>query len=181
MAGIFNYRFKENYGNPTCVVKFWFGSKYFIWKCLHLKQSCDQVFRDLNRKILNGGKEGDLFFNVVKHQKRTRVMFATVEVLFESTDLAAILAFDHEELSRSSADKDCLNTSFDQYIPKWLEKATSNKAIQGTISTSDDMIVETEAEIKPEAVKIATDSKSTELLSGKIDAIRAAKAKFNGK
>lgn len=187
MAGIFNYRFKENYGSGTCVVKFSFGQegkKYFIWKCMKLHSSCEQVFRDLNRKIANGCKSDDLFFKVVEYCRKSRINLATVEVLFQSDSLPDILAFDQQVLSASADDVNCLNLNFEQYVPKWMNGAEPNKALQSTFVTSADIRIEQKVKTKPVAKEIVPEAKQEPIGNTKqsiSDKIRALKEeKDNG-
>jgi len=187
MAGIFNYRFKEKYQSKTCVVKFWFGTKYFIWKSLHLHASCEQVFRDLNRKIGNGCKETDLFYKVIQHIKRSRVGIATVEVLYMSDILPDILAFDRAELDKCATDPNCLNLNFDQYIPKWLQNVTANKALQATeiVKTSDttsgDVISQPVPKKAPTVEKLPVVDADISDIQSIAKEMAAQKGKVNGK
>jgi hypothetical protein len=196
MAGIFSYKFKENYRSETCVVKYWFGKKYFIWKAKHLKQSCDQVFRDLNTKIMKGNLPvTDLFYKVVQHQKRSRVTFATVEVLLFSNNFDEILAFDKAELDKSAGDPNCLNLNSDQYIPQWLQTAALNKPLQAIISPPAEVSPATEVKTKPQRQKSIQKEKQEqpiaaekvvptfdlEKMQDRIKKIQAAKAKIGGK
>lgn len=163
MAGTFNYRFKENYHSKTCVVKYTFGTKYFIWKALHLKQGTEQVFRDLNNKIARyktgALSEDDLFYNVAKHCSKARVIFATVEVLLESDDLCQILEFDKQQLANCAGDTNCLNLSSEQYLPAWLKCVTSNKALQSIISPPAYIPTKQEVDLKPQAKEISVEPK----------------------
>lgn len=160
MAGVFKYRFVERGENRPAVVKLWFGKKYFIWKCLKLNDSCDQIFRDLNRKVCKFDlPEDDLFFKVAKYCSRARITISSVEVLFQSDDMLLIRAVDKEKLKAAEGDDNCLNNSFDQYIPKWLLPTTSNKALQSTISPSASITTKQVPDVKPEPKKVATDQK----------------------
>jgi hypothetical protein len=185
MAGIFNYRFKENYGSGTCVVKFTFGQegkKFFIWKCLKLHASCEQVFRDLNRKIANGCKDTDLFFRVVEYCRKSRINLATVEMLYQSDNLPDIMAFDQQVLAASAGDPNCLNLNFDQYIPKWLDGVTANKALQSTFSVKPNTHIAKKVKLAPVAKEIPTEAKqqpgsnSKMSIADKIRALKEAKA-----
>jgi hypothetical protein len=163
MAGTFNYRFKENYHSKTCVVKYTFGTKFFIWKALHLKQGTEQVFRDLNNKIARyktgALSEDDLFYNVAKHCSKARVIFALVEVLFESDDLCLIMEFDQQQLTNSIGDQHCLNLSTEQYLPGWLKCVKPNKALQSIISPPASIPTREVPDVKPQAKEIAAEPK----------------------
>lgn len=159
MAGTFNYRFKEKYHSKTCVVKYWFGQKYFIWKALHLKQGCDQVFRDLNNKIarykMGTLPETDLFFKVAKYCSTARVTVALVEVLLETDDHCLLAEFDKAQVGAAAADPNNLNLSADQYLPGWLKCVTSNKALQSIISPPAPITTRKLVDVKPEPKEIA--------------------------
>lgn len=163
MAGTFNYRFKENYHSKTCVVKYTFGTKFFIWKALHLKQGTEQVFRDLNNKIARYKtstlSEDDLFYNVAKHCSKARVIFAQVEVLFESDDLCQIIEFDKQQLQNSIGDQNCLNLSAEQYLPGWLKCVTLNKALQSIISPPASIPTREVLDVKPALKEISVEPK----------------------
>lgn len=165
MAGTFNYRLKEKYQSKTCVVKYWFGQKYFIWKALHLKQGCDQVFRDLNNKIarykLGTLPETDLFFKVAKYCSMARVTVALVEVLLETDDHCLLAEFDRVQVAAAADDVNCLNLSGDQYLPGWLKCVTSNKALQSIISPPASIPTEVKLDLKPEPKEIAVAPKLT--------------------
>lgn len=159
MAGIFNYRLKEKYQSKTCVVKYWFGQKYFIWKALHLKQGCDQVFRDLNNKIarykLGSLSETDLFFKVAKYCSHYQSTVAIVEVLLETDDHCLLAEFDKAQVGAAAEDPNCLNLSGDQYLPGWLKCVTSNKALQSIISPPASIPTKQQPDLKPEPKEIA--------------------------
>lgn len=163
MAGIFNFRYKEKYQSNTCVVRYWFGKKYFIWKALHLKQSCDQVFRDLNNKIarvkMGTLSDDDLFSKVAIYCSKYPATVALVEVLLETDDLQKIIEFDQAVLAQAMGDPNCLNLSTEQYIPGWLKTATSNKAPQSIILPPASITTGMVSDIKSEPKKVATDQK----------------------
>lgn len=159
MANTFNFRYKEKYPSTTCVVKYTFGTKFFIWKALHLHQSSNQVFRDLNSKIakykMGTLSEDDLFYRVAQHCSKARVIFATVEVLFESEDFCEIMEFDQQELNRSAGNSNCLNLSTEQYLPGWLKCVTPNKALQSIISPPADKTTTEVPDVKPALKEIS--------------------------
>lgn len=170
MAGMFNFRYKEKYLSRTCVVKYWFGSKFFIWKALHLKQSCDQVFRDLNNKIakekLKELSSGDLFYLVAKHINKNRPAVAIVEVLFESDDHQAILDFDRQTMQEAFKDPNCLNICCDQYIPGWLKQTASNKALQSHEIVPVVQSTATRGDIKSTPKRVASAPKLATVATG---------------
>ena len=191
MAGTFNFNYEEKYPSRTCVVKYWFGTKYFIWKALHLHQSCDQVFRDLNNKIgkykMGTLSELDLFYKVAKHCHTSRCIFATVEVLLMTDDLHELIAFDRDLLQKSIGDPKCLNISADQYLPGWLKTVTQNKALQSNKISSVTNPIAKRVDIKSEPKKQATEQKlapveTTEFDTSKIlKQIKAIKKASDGK
>lgn len=173
MANTFNFRYKEKYHSNTCVVKYFFGTKFFIWKALHLHQSCNQVFRDLNSKIakfkMGTLSEDDLFYRVAQHCSKARVIFATVEVLFESEDFCAIMEFDQRQLITGRNNPNCLNLSAKQYIPGWLKCVTSNKALQSIISPPADKTTTEAPDIKPALKEISVAPKLATADTGSFD------------
>lgn len=173
MAGKFNHKFKEAYKSEMCVVKFWFGTKYMFWKCLRLYPSCEQVFRDLNRKIFKDDlPETDLFYKAAKYCRRARVMIATVEVVCATDDLLMIRAIEQELLTKHFDDPNCLNITKSQYVPKWLMTPNEIKALQSTISTTDDQMLVKKELINPGARKDALLPKQSENASPVFDAAR---------
>jgi len=158
MARSYPYKFKENYTSEMCVVKFWFGKKFFIWKAKALKQTTEQVMRDLDRKIRLGTPETDLFYQVVQHCRRYRPAVVEVEVLFATENHQQLFDFEMTELERICNPESCLNAGLAPYIPKWLN-VTQNKALQSLEKPSDVPLHQNEPEIEPEPIKMATEVK----------------------
>jgi hypothetical protein len=158
MAMYFPYGFKEKYPSNTCLVKIWFGKKYFIWKAKALKQTADQVCRDLSRKVRLGCPETDLFYQVCQYIKRGRILSCTFEVILTTDDHAVLVNFERELLAKVFGTPDCLNINPEPYLPSWIN-LTSNKAPQSIISPPDVGIDAEEGEIKNSVGKKASTAK----------------------
>lgn len=136
MAFVYPYTFKERYQCKTCLVKIWFGKKYFFWKSKSLRQSAEQVCRDLSRKARNGCSETDLFFNVATYVRRYRIPACVFEVILTTENHTQLVEYEAKLLKKFYGTSDCLNNTPEPYIPAWI-KMTSNKALQSTIIPTD--------------------------------------------
>lgn len=160
MAMIFPYVFKEKYSSNTCLIKIWFGKKYFFWKAKSLKQTAEQVCKDLSRKVRLGCPDTDLFYLVAHYIKRGRILSCTIEVILETNDHHELFDAESELLQKYFGTSDCLNISPEPYKPHWLI-LTSNKALQSIKNVSDVEVVAKEPVVKSDAVKVASVSKSS--------------------
>lgn len=160
MAMIFPYVFKERYSSNTCLIKIWFGKKYFFWKAKSLKQTAEQVCKDLSRKVRLGCPETDLFFLVSQYIKRGRILSCTIEVILETNDHQELFDAEAELLKKYFGTSDCLNNSPAPYQPTWLHLA-SNKALQSIKNISDVEVDAKEPVVKSEPVKVPSVLKST--------------------
>lgn len=183
MAMIFPYVFKERYSSNTCLIKIWFGKKYFFWKAKSLKQTAEQVCKDLSRKVRLGCPETDLFFLAAQYIKRGRILSCTIEVILETNDHQELLDTEAELLKKYFGTADCLNNSPEPYKPFWINW-TSNKALQSIENTSDVQVVGKGSIVESEPVKLAQISKSTPRLLSQKSAVEKMKqilALKNGK
>lgn len=160
MAMYFPYVFQETYRSGTCLIKIHFGKKYFLWKAKSLKQTAEQVCRDLSRKCRNGCPETDLFFKVVQYIRRGRIQSCTFEVVMYTEDHNLLIKKEAELLRAGFGTDLCLNLSPEPYMPGWIS-LTQNKA-PGSIKKEP--VIQSPAkrvEIKPAAKESAKESKST--------------------
>lgn len=158
MAIFFPYNLKEKYPSNTCLVKIWFGKKYFIWKAKALKQTADQVCRDLSRKVRLGCPETDLFYQVCHYIKRGRILSCTFEVVIATDDHAELVDREAKLLKQSYGTPECLNNNPEPYLPSWIS-TTSNKAPGATIIPPEVGTDAKEPELKPMAEKKASTPK----------------------
>lgn len=158
MATVFPYSFKEKYPSNTCLVKIWFGKKYFIWKAKALKQTADQVCRDLSRKVRLGCPETDLFYQVAQYLRRFPVRSCTFEVVMATDDHAELIDQEAKLLKQSYGTPECLNNNSESYLPSWISMA-SNKAPGATIIPPEVGMDAKEPEIKPMPEKRASTPK----------------------
>lgn len=114
---------KEDYTSASCVYKLWFGKKFFIWKAKALFQSLDTVSVDIDRRLRNGMKQGDMYTLVISHIQRARVTQMEAEVVLYSDNPEELLIAEYEALKAAKGNPDCLNMGFYPYIPKWIPEA----------------------------------------------------------
>jgi hypothetical protein len=167
MARNFPVKIKEKYPSVSCVYKVHFGHKFLIVKAKYFKQSIDSFTEDIDRKIRLGLKENDQYEKVVKYIKTGRITFCTAEVLFQSDNHGALMAFENKILSENENNKQCLNKVFVAYQPKWM----SQKQIDDFNNSPGDQIkTETTPVIvkKPESNRAAI-SKQTVVKATEID------------
>jgi hypothetical protein len=158
MAMFFPYNFKEKYPSNTCLVKIWFGKKYFIWKAKALKQTADQVCRDLSRKVRLGCPETDLFYQVCQYIKRGRILSCTFEVIMATENHTELVNAERELLKTSFGTPECLNNNPEPYLPSWINTA-SNKAPGATILSPGVETDTKQPEIKPMPPEMASNAK----------------------
>jgi hypothetical protein len=152
MAMYFPYTFKENYRSGTALVKIWFGERFFIWKAKAVKQTADQVCRDISRKVRLGCPETDLFYQVCRYIKRGRILSCTFEVIIYCDDHERLFEIEKEELKKYFGTKECLNISAEPYRPGWLSMS-QNKAPGSTIDPAPVRMDAPEVKIKPGPLK----------------------------
>lgn len=160
MAMYFPYVFEDNYRSGTCLIKIHFGKKYFLWKAKALKQTSDQVMKDLSRKCRLGCPETDLFANVVKYIRRGRIQTCSIEVIMYTEDHNLLIKKEGELLRAGFGTDLCLNISPEPYLPGWIN-LTQNKA-PGAIKKEP--VIQSPAkrvEIKPTAKESTKEPKST--------------------
>lgn len=120
----FRYSFKrDDYTSASCVYKLWFGKKYFIWKAKALFQSVDTMSVDIDRRLRNGMKEGDMYTLVIAHIKRARVTQMEAEAIVFNDNPEELLIAEYEALKAAKGDPDCLNMGFYPYLPKWIPES----------------------------------------------------------
>lgn len=183
MANYFPYLFKEKYPSNTCLVKIWFGKKYFIWKAKALRQTAEQVCRDLSRKYRLGCAETDLFYPVVQYIKRGRILSCTFEVILATENHQELVDAETELLNRVFGTPECLNNRSEPYLPNWIN-LTANKAPQSIISPPDVQSHQEAPVIKPSGKINTSDAKSIASDIGKISSVekmRLLRAQSGGK
>src|SRR5437763_15857 len=116
----FRYSMMEPYPSVTCVYKLYFGTHYFITKCLRLHQSLQNFSVQIDRDLRNGVKDGSILTNVIKHIHRSRVIAMTCEVVLAPDDAFELLLKERELLKAGKDDEKCLNYYFDVTLPKWI-------------------------------------------------------------
>lgn len=123
----FRYSMREEYPSRTCVCKLWFGKKFLIRKFKALRQGVDTVAEDIDRRVRNGLKDGDIYEKVIAYIKRARPNQMEVEMVFSSDKAQEILLQEYRLLQDSKSNPDCLNMQFDQVeFPKWIPAIDKN-------------------------------------------------------
>lgn len=103
------------------VFKMNFGKKYFIYKGKSVHLTVSTFAKQIDRE-LRTPKEGSILSKAVAYLKRYPVTSMGVSVLMTTEDAAELLLAEYKALQDAKADKDCLNTVFDNtsYYPQWI-------------------------------------------------------------
>lgn len=104
----------------SCIYKLYYGDKYIIEKCKNLPVHVSKLMNGLNcfvKNTPNGRDENNLaykFFNYVlwNHGYELRL-----EVIFEEKNPYKLLKREQLELWGAKDDENCLNKTFEAYIP----------------------------------------------------------------
>jgi hypothetical protein len=66
--------------------------------------------------------EADMYYHVIRYISKNRVTRGYAEMIFDGDNVpeSELLKHEQELLTRHRNDPDCLNNSFDAYIPKWI-------------------------------------------------------------
>ena len=132
----YRYVIEGDHSDKPSVYKMFFGKKYYIWKgSVSLKQSVETIARDIDRFIRKNGAPGHFLEEVVKHVIRARVLKSTVEVLFQTDNMAELIDYEGLTLKKCKEDPNCLNKVFVPYVSKAIS-GTQNKAITDTLKPS---------------------------------------------
>lgn len=115
----FRYHFRQYHPSTTCIFKFWFGKKYFIWKAKALHQAVTQFATEIDRTI-RLGKKDTIYEGIVRYVIRARIVQMEVEWLQDIDNPAELLKEEHQMLKKAEKDPDCINTSFVPMVPKWI-------------------------------------------------------------
>lgn len=114
------YRDEENVQPKRCVYKIWADGKFMIWKGLSLTQSVSQVSEQIHRSLSRPPKSGDLFEKLMRRIEDNRLLFIEVEAIQYADSALDLLKSEYNLLQESKNNPDCLNMSFEPYIPKWI-------------------------------------------------------------
>jgi len=104
----------------SCVYKLWYDNKYIIEKCKNLPISVSKLVKGLNCFIKNtphGRDPKNLAYDFFKYILWNEGKSLSIEVLFTSNNPYQLLKREQQELYASKNDENCLNKSFDAYIP----------------------------------------------------------------
>ncbi len=122
---------REYYSRPA-VYKVWFRDKFFINKGKNLFQSVQMMATAIERELrLRNEEPSGLYKKIVGCIKEGNVMAASVEVI--SCDPPTefdLLRIEQEELNKHRDNENCLNDSFEAYIPKWISEIEKQKFLQ---------------------------------------------------
>lgn len=120
-ANPFRFQLMQPTGGKSGVLKLWFGSsRYVIIKAKSMIAGVKTFSVELDRRMRLGAKPDSIYHKVVNYVHRGRVTVFRVEILLESEDPLELLQREHTELMAGSADKNCLNNSFEAMIPQWI-------------------------------------------------------------
>src|SRR5690242_17623892 len=104
-----------------CVYKLWYADKYIILKCKTLARSIFGIKTDLHyffKGTPGGTKESDLYFDFYVHVQEVPFQKFKVEIILSSNNPLELLKCEQIELEKAYDDPNCMNKSFEVYIPK---------------------------------------------------------------
>lgn len=113
---------KNNEAHPSCscVMKLWFGKRYFIWKSKALHQSLKSISKEIDQRLRIGQKPDDIYDGVIKYIRRANVNKFEAEVVFKSDNPQELLVQEYKLLQVGKGDDSCLNVKFEPLMPKWI-------------------------------------------------------------
>lgn len=146
------------------IIRLEIGKKFFIWKVKNLQQSLFTMAKDLESKIKNGAKSGELFYELVGYMRKNRAYNISIITLFETESVQELLDFETIELKKYPKDPDCLNISFLPYYPKWAKEVLELSINEVTVTVKSEESIEikpvektkVKKVIAPPAIKIKT-------------------------
>lgn len=112
--------------STRCIYKVSFGKtkrKYYIGKAKSFLQSCEMmailIERGLRTQVVH---EADMYYHVIRYLTKSRITTAYAEMIHDGDGQpeSELLKVEQELLNKCKDDVDCLNNSFDAYIPKWI-------------------------------------------------------------
>lgn len=111
-------------GVEGCVYKLFYAGKFIVLKCKMLKRSIDGIKNDLHyffKGTAGGTKEDDLYYDFYVHVQESPFEKFTIEIIVASNNPMELLKCEHIELEKAYDDINCLNKSFEVYIPKFTQ------------------------------------------------------------
>lgn len=118
------------YTNQPSVYKLFFGTRYFIFKGKLFPGSPEQNLSDIYKlRWARQQKIDHIFYPVVEHIKRTRVLSCTVEIILQTDDVHDLVEMERKLLQVCKEDPNCLNRHFEPIIPKWIAEQLSPVSI----------------------------------------------------
>ncbi len=108
------------YNERGCVFKLFWGEKYVIVKCKYFARARTLIETGL-KYFLKNNHHDNLYHKLFLHIKNTPFNTFNVEFLFKRDNPYELLKNEQIELDKSCTDNNCLNTSFEAYIPKYTQ------------------------------------------------------------
>lgn len=103
-----------------CVYKLFWGEKYIIVKCKTFLRS-KTIFEQSLEAYLRRGKRDNHYTSLFKYIKSIPYLNFTTEILFESENPYRLLVEEQIQLDSAKNDENCLNESFDAYVPVLIQ------------------------------------------------------------
>lgn len=114
-----------------CVYKLWYADRYVIIKARTLARSLQIVENGLHRFLKDtpkGRKQTDIYYQFNTHILNNPFQKFTIELVETSNNPLTLLKKEQLELNKSKTDSNCLNHSFDAYIPKFTQVNGNKKS-----------------------------------------------------
>ncbi len=107
-----------------CVYKLWYANRYVIVKCKTIVRSVQNIKSGLDyffKGTPKGRKDDDFFHEFFTHVQLHPFENFEIEMIFASNNPYELLKTEQAELFKAKYDPQCLNQSFDAYIPKFTQ------------------------------------------------------------
>jgi hypothetical protein len=108
-----------------CVYKLWYASKYVVIKCKTLARSRENLDTGLKYFLKNtpkGRNPNDLYYKFYSYVIENIGHTFLVEIIIATNHPMKLLMTEYNELKKAESDENCLNKSFDVYIPQDTQK-----------------------------------------------------------
>lgn len=111
---------EPTYGQEACIYKVYAGDKFMIWKGRSFSQSISQAAETIERGLRIPIKPDNAFAGIVDLVVAHRLPFLEVEPISYPKSAFDLLREEQEMLWAAKSDPNCVNISFETYVPAWI-------------------------------------------------------------
>lgn len=111
-------------GNVKAVFRLQFGKKkYFIGKARGYHSGLEFISAEIDRRIRLGITPDHMLYKVVQYVKKGHVSYYEADIILADPDPVKLMVAEHKALKEAKDDPECLNNSFEVYVPQWITQA----------------------------------------------------------